>query len=317
MKLIHVGLGLGLLLSTGCAMEAGAEGEAAPEIADAESIGESSQALVRGCASPAAPGSQCWNSTDSSGLFKVRIKQCPLNTGAGEVDCPQERDFVTVSSGALIGSNDPNGFITAASSGGLTAARGPGAFKWYSYSVGIQIGDVETARLTSLVRRSSKVAGPSRNPATIATLPTGFIMVGGGAAVATSNPNGNHMLVSSRPIAGSWFAESRDGGNFNEPGVVVAQIVGIPECIDGICFRRLSTFDTQNVSSGFMDASALTPAGYVLTAVGGYASTNGADRFLSVLMPVPEVAVARSRDYVDHASGSTTAANLAIQAYRP
>jgi hypothetical protein len=76
--------------------------------------------------------------------------------------------------------------------------------------------------------RVDKVQGPIANhPEAVASVPTGFRLVGGGCATSWADPQPGNLLVNSFPTSGQWHCEGKDH-RAASPASITAYAISIP-----------------------------------------------------------------------------------------
>ena len=278
--------------------------------------------------------------TDASGEVIVRVYTGPWTPAPNShntISVSVDTDFVLVGGGAMISQwqnpadlwGQPGALLTASyPDPNLTTwtakSKDHGtAYPHYlrAYAIGLRLSGISSAQLRSymvLVQPPPSLPGP--RPTAVASVPPGYLLVGGGAR-ANGNSQRGQLLTASYPYSfHEWIASAKDH-HFSDPGTVEAFAIGIQQSIPG--FGVLNATPNNNftwVKTGYGDASVAAPTGWVLTSVGGHAQYIGAGRLLTDLFPYFHSsnrlgARAISKDHLGpyYTEGNTYAYTISIQ----
>lgn len=236
--------------------------------------------------------------TDASGQITIRIKTCGWTSPAqhARTACSVDTDFVLVGGGAEIdGEEHPGALLTesypdpnlttwwAASKDHL--GQYPFPHRLRAYAIGLQLYGVASSDLRTRMYLAVEESSAANHPTATAELPSGYLLIGGGARTVWSGPG--VMLVGSFPDAFQWVAEAKDHV-LAERGLVVAYAIGIASTIPGFGNLGVVVNDAVTYTSGAYGVSqVLQPTGTALTSIGGHATgwSARAGRLLADLIP--------------------------------
>ena len=276
--------------------------------------------------------------TDASGEVIVRVYTGQWvygqhNTTSVSVDT----DFVLVGGGAMISQwqnpddllGQPGALLTKSypNSNFTTwhaASKDHGTIYWHylrAYAIGMRLSGVSSVQLRSYMVIVQQTSSTGHHPTAVASVPPGYLLLGGGARANGSLARGL-LLTASYPYSfHEWMASAKDH-HFSELGTVDAFAIGIQQSIPG--FGVLSaTYNNAltSVDTGYGVASIQAPTGWVVSSVGGRAQYSGPGRLLTDLFPYWEPssnrlgAKAISKDHLGpyYTPGDTFAYTVSIQ----
>jgi hypothetical protein len=276
--------------------------------------------------------------TDASGEVIVRVYTGPWvygqhNTTSVSVDS----DFVLVGGGVMISQwanpdfllGEPGALLTASyPNSNLTtwhaASKDHGtAYPHYlrAYAIGLRLSGVSSVQLRSYMVLPPPTSSSGHHPSAVASLPPGYLLVGGGAR-ANGNPQRGLLLTASYPYSfHQWGASAKDH-HFSDLGSVDAFAIGIQQSIPGFGVLSASYISASSFAqTSYGVASVQAPTGWVQSSVGGRAQYIGAGRLLTDLFPFCEPssnrlgAKAISKDHLGpyNTAGDTYAYTVFIQ----
>jgi len=114
------------------------------------------------------------------------------------------------------------------------------------YVIGLQLHNTTSATMRANMVRVKAVSAPAHSPQVLATVPAGYLLVGGGARAETTGA-GQFIVISSPTAVGiapgkSWEARTKDHG-WEEVVPVSAFAIGIKPTINGISLRNALDLD--------------------------------------------------------------------------
>jgi hypothetical protein len=152
------------------------------------------------------------------------------------------------------------------------------------WAIGLKISGLSAAQLRTYVIVSSATSANVAHPDITASLPPGYVLLGGGIKVNWTG-SGNLATASAPSGVMSWRARSKDH-MLSSPATVDAYVIGLSSYIPGI-----GNFDSSiNVASSDIAAhpqvSVATDYGYVLSGCGAYSNWAGAGSLLWQIKPM-------------------------------
>jgi hypothetical protein len=309
-----------MLGAVGCAAPSGPE-NAAPF----EPTAEVSQALT-------AIGE--W--TDWSGLVRTKAWSCDWSAAgeaAGSI-CTVPDGWVLVGGGAEIeGTGDTTTGPLLTSSVPLDGFLFPRLKQWYArsqslgeshphrirgYVIGLAINGITEASLRSMMNITCTQGASAYWPHAAATIPSGNILIGGGATTFANNPG--QFLFDTRPADDTWFGQGKDH-YYSDYNTAMACSISIPRCppgLWGLCLKtEIRNWTSGTTSWGWGTALSTNSPGFVLSSIGGRANFGGAGRLLTDLIVVHMFSGlgtvwVYSKDHILSDPNSTTAYTVAL-----
>lgn len=310
--------------ATGCAMETTAP-------TDTENVSEVKQSIV---ACDPQFYDQCWERTDSTGSISVRVFKCKVAGPPAESNfntCPGDGDYALVGGGAeIVGEPSPGAMLTSTFPNGPS---GPSKISsWVAsskdhkrvsnhqlsvYAIGLKLTGYTSKQLNDVITVTSSSSAVAAHPAASVNVPSGHILLGGGAQ---TNFFGAQFLTMSRPLTtgGKWYAQSKDHID-SAPQSVTATVISMPACPPGLnyCLSSVVNAASAAAPSGYHLLSNLnTAADLVVSGVGATSGYNGTGRLLADLFPLMEqgggVSMS-SKDHIVQDTGSDDAWYVAIR----
>jgi vibriolysin len=301
-----------LVSLTGClGTEEGPIGADGENFADGENLSDDGENSAVAVTSQALGTSE---QTDASGEVHVQVVECSSASPAKvqRVSCSVGSDFVLIGGGAR--ANYTKGaFITesrptdgnlrtwiAASKDHLDSD----AHSLLVYAVGLRLDGVSRTALMNQMKYTAGTASSSSNrPTATATLPSGYVILGGGAYVNWTGTSGLLLTLSAPTSTGAsntqWIAAAKDHGT-EASGKVTAYAIGINPVIPGwgtLTYRTLPatlSFPSRVVG----EVSVSTDSGWVLASVGARDEWSpGSGRLLTAMVPSPTSAMVRDKDH--------------------
>lgn len=280
--------------------------------------------------------------TDASGQVTIRVRTGswvgPLSHNTTSVN--MDTDFVLVGGGAAISQSpslnglfgQPGALLTASyPDANLTTWHAKSkdhgtAYKHYlrAYAIGMRLSGVSSVQLRSYMVWVTPQPSSGNNPTAGASVPLGYLLVGGGAR-ATGKPSAGLLLTASYPSSAyEWTASAKDH-HFSDPtGTVEAFAIGIQPNIPGFGVLSVSFNNTSTYASMFASYGATTiqaPTGWAQSSVGGRVDYGtGPGRLLTAVFPICDSsnrpgAQAISKDHLGpyYSPGDTYAYTVFIQ----
>lgn len=201
----------------------------------------------------------------------------------------------------------------------------PSSYLITTYAIGMKIDGVTAAYLRSKMRVFSKESGVENHPSTNVSIPSNYLLIGGGAEVKY-NGNGN-LLVHSYPGADTpggvhrWYAKSKDH-QIADRATIKAYAIGI----ENISFPNIGYIQTDfnggsaylgGGGGGYQQASSSPLSGWALTCPGGKSTFSGEGRMITTLYPQNlRFAIASSKDHIQGSNGNISAYALSVRKRR-
>jgi hypothetical protein len=252
---------------------------------------------------------------DASGTVEVRVWEASGYGTYPQVNCSVDPDFVLVGGGAYV--INGYGLLTASypQDASLTTWVARSKEHLYSsphtlicYAIGIKLMNISKSTLMQYMSLRTNVSSVNNSyTSTSVSLPSGYLLIGGGASVPAG---AGQLLCQSNPSGQTtWQAAARAHGYYYTTSVT-SYAIGINPRIAGFgnldvkCYQAASHF----IGSGCDDVQSYPESGYVLSCVGGRCTWNGMGRMLYKLQPNTTYglsAVAGSKDHQGTCSGET------------
>ena len=264
--------------------------------------------------------------TDWSGKIHIKV----FYKTFGKTNHPQgtvevDADYVLVGGGAFTsGWNRDGGFLTESyPDAGLTVwhvkskdhVRADPHYL-YAYAIGMKIDGVSSDYLRSKMIVTQKTSGVANHPNTFITLPSNYLLIGGGAK---ANWNGaGSLLVHSYPNGNTWYAKSKDHLVVDRSSVT-AYAIGIENIsFPGVQFIETgSSYNSSYISWGQSLNTTSIPTGWVTTCPGGRTTFNGWGRMLMGIYPNnSNMAQSISKDHSHASNGYSYSYSIRIQKKR-
>lgn len=228
--------------------------------------------------------------TDYSGLVKIKLFYESFGAASHNINksVHVDADYVLVGGAAWVENTENGAYLTQSRPSFSTN-------DWYASSkdhknadshtlhivaVGLRLQGVSSSLLRSYMQDFSASSGTIAHPSSTVTLPTGYIMVGGGARINWTGAG--NLLVHSYPEGNSWKVKGKDHID-SSPASIDAFVIGIRnnEYIPGFGYLE-STLTTSSsyISTGSNTVSTSIPSGFVISCPGGRATFNSAGRLI-------------------------------------
>lgn len=235
---------------------------------------------------------------DASGKVHIKVKVCDWSPSSQRPAalCTVDSGYVLVGGGAEVeGSASGGGLLThsfpvnkttwaAASKDQVT----PFSHRIRAYAVGMSLADMSTADLTSMVTINSATSGESNRPSATAVIPSGDVILSGGAAIGYHGAG--ILLTESYPSGFDRWTVSGKDHQIADTGSATAFVVSVPVCLNNNwiwgCLRPNIQSNSTSVSTGYGVTTVGTPVGFAPTGVGGRARWSGAGRLLTDIFPL-------------------------------
>jgi vibriolysin len=267
---------------------------------------------------------ELFRQTDTSGKLTIAVFERYSTTSAGintnfAVSVPG--DFVVVGGGGE-GKEGPSGNLLTASypDSGLTSwlvstkdhlESDPVQVR--AWAIGLKVAGLTPAQLRGYLTVSSATSASVAHPDVTATLPAGFVLVGGGIKVNWSG-NGNLATASAPSGASAWRVRSKDHKE-SSPATAQAYAIGISSSIPGVG-------TIGNVINGGTSAVAAHPSftaglstGYALSGCGAFVNWSGAGNLLWRIKPVNSGCAVASKDHIDSSPASISGYAIGLRAF--
>jgi hypothetical protein len=242
-------------------------------------------------------GEQLNTFNDSSGRVTVGVFRrvgAPAQHHFDEGADPPE-DWVAIGGGAVAVEGPPGALLTASyPNGDLTAWLGsskdhvdPQAHVLTTYAIGMRIAGMSREQLLGAIHISTGDSGAAPHPEATATLPDGFVLVGGGAKVEWTGA-GNLLTASFPSTDRSWTARSKDHEE-SSPANIRAYAIGLRE---NLPIGRVQAAIVPQDSGAAPHPSAVADMtdGFALTGGGADVHWTGAGNLLWRLEPTTSTA---------------------------
>lgn len=300
----------------GCAFESETTADDGAEI-----VGKVEQGL-EACPS----GATCFDRTDPTGAFTVRVLRCGYvgPARANGASCRVGSEFALVGGGAEVeGSPTPGGILL--DSFPIAPGTTP---QWYAvdsshiypqntrlraYSIGLKVNGLTGAQLQAKMAYSSAVSTTDPYPGAIKLVPAGHILLSVGAT--TDSGNIDQPLTAVYPANPRGIATSKQHLQAVN-GRVTVYVTSMTQCpLPGVCFSSSSSSARSSEGLGYRSVTYNNPSSLdFVTGVG--ASAGGTEynlnsgRVLTDMFPLMSGlggAYASSKDYAVNDSGAVTA----------
>jgi serine protease len=268
--------------------------------------------------------------TDASGritvaLFARTAQSAQAHFTDFAIEVPD--DYVVIGGGAQ-GRETPNGNMLTASypnasmSAWLVSSKDhqiadPVALR--GWAIGVKIAGLTRQQVRDAIVVNSTISSYAAHPGTTATLPAGYVLIGGGFRVDWTG-QGN-LGVSSYPnSATGWSVQSKDV-RVSSPAYVRAYVVGIRDQIANVGNLRNSIGYTASAYAAHPAASTTLQGGFALTSCGAngrYNSTRPGNllwRIQPVDYGTSRACVTNSKDHIDASPGYIDAYAIGLQVY--
>ncbi len=268
--------------------------------------------------------------SDASGRIKVALfaRSAPVAQAHFTdfaIDVPD--DYVVVGGGAE-GQDVPQGNLLTASypnanlSAWLVSSKdhlASAPVKVRGWAIGVKIAGLSRQQVRDAITVSHAVSALVSHGSVAATLPAGYLLLGGGFRVDWSG-TGN-LGVSSYPnTAASWHVQSKDHVA-SSPAYARAYVIGIRDQIAGVGNLRNAIGHTLSAYAAHPAARTTLQSGFALTGCGADGRYNGTvqGNLLWRIQPaddgVQRSCLANSKDHVSSSPGHIDAYAIGLQAY--
>jgi vibriolysin len=267
---------------------------------------------------------ELFRQTDASGRLTIAVFERYANTAANHntnfaVTVPG--DFVVIGGGGE-GKESPSGNMLTASypDSGLTSWLvstkdhiDGDPVRVRAWAIGLKVAGLTAAQLRSYLTVSTATSAYVAHPDVTASLPAGYVLVGGGIKVNWSG-SGN-IATASAPYGGSaWRVRSKDHQE-SSPATAQAYAIGISSSIPGV--GTISNVINGGTSSVVAHPSYTTglSAGYALSGCGAFVNWSGAGNLLWRIKPVNSGCSAASKDHIDSSPASISSYAMGLRAF--
>lgn len=267
---------------------------------------------------------ELFRQTDTSGKLTIAVFERYATASAGQttnfsVTVPS--DFVVIGGGGE-GKESPAGNLLTASypDTGLTSwlvsakdhiDSDPAQVR--AWAIGLQIAGLTPAQVRSYLTVSTATSATVAHPDVTATLPAGFVLVGGGIKVSWTG-TGNLATASAPSSTTSWRVRSKDHRE-SSPGTAQAYAIGINSSIPGVgTLGNVINSGTSTVVAHPSYTTALS-AGYALSGCGAFVNWSGAGNLLWRIKPVNSGCSVASKDHIDSSPASISGYAIGLRAF--
>jgi hypothetical protein len=245
---------------------------------------------------------------DPTFRIEVRIWGEYANCQYPHAEVSVDPDFVLIGGGARV-SNSSN--TSSGVNALLTAAypKNDGQFatfvadskehliphyhRLWVYAIGMRLIDVggtpiPASTIKSLMNITTVTSGFSGQPTATANIPSGYLMLSGGAQVNWLHPG--NLLVKSMPLGLSWTAKAKDHLQVSS-ATITSSALSINPTIPGFGVLEGGSFIvTQKTNNGVqgnvnLNTASIPGGGYLLSGIGAESTYNGVGRMLFGLYP--------------------------------
>jgi len=251
--------------------------------------------------------SSSYEVTDASGT--IHVKYFWNSTGAAQhntLSVVVDPNYVVIGgsaiafygsgAGALLTESRPD-FVNNAWIGSSTDhVQGDAHYLWVT-AIGLRIDGVSASQLKSYISVTSATSSVSSGPFQSVTLPSGYVLLGGGATVNQPGSGGN-LLISSYPSSqNTWYASGHDQIQ-SGPASITTYVIGIQSSIPN--FGNISSWQSPyGPVSGGSGAYTIYNNGFIggwVPTCPGAVSTNSGSwgRMLSGIHVGPGVSLSTS-----------------------
>jgi len=235
--------------------------------------------------------------TDWSGLLHLKYWYATTSQShIPELSVSVGSDYVLVGGGAYTSGN--NGFLTKSMPDEyLTTWTGkskdhltPNLHTLTVYAIGMKIDGVSSDYLRSKMQVFPAVSGKVNHPETQVTIPSNYLLVGGGAWDYWEDDMGyGNMLVSSYPYGSNTWKVSGKDHRRADPSVIYAYAIGIENIsFPNVGYLQVGYSTGYSTTSGRLcTTTATVPTGWALTGPGGLVVYNnpGYGRMITSMYP--------------------------------
>ncbi len=269
-------------------------------------------------------GTKIYEQSDASGKISIAVFERYSNTAAQHntdfaVTVPS--DYVVIGGGAE-GTNTPYGNLVTASypNSNLTAWLASTKDHYYgnpvrvrAWAIGLKINGLSAEQVRSNITVNTATSSSTAAPDVTATLPSGYVLVGGGIKV-NSSWAGQLATASSPSGSTGWRVRSKDH-YYSSPTTAVAYAIGLKNSIFGIgTISSIINSGTSGVAAHPSHTVNLSN-GYALSGCGAYVNWSGAGNLLWRIKPSgPSSCAAASKDHMYSSWASITSYALGIRA---
>ena len=265
-----------------------------------------------------------FENTDASGKITIAVFERYSSTTAGQntdfaVTVPS--DYVVIGGGGE-GKENPSGNLLTASypNAGLTAWLvstkdhiNADPVRVRGWAIGLKIAGLTPAQVRSNLAVGTATSSLAAWPDVTATIPAGYVLVGGGIKVNWSGA-GNLATASAPSGANGWRVRSKDH-QVSSPATAQAYAIGLSSSIAGVG-------TISNVVNGGTSAVAAHPsytatlsAGYALSGCGAFVNWTGNGNLLWQIKPASATTcTASSKDHNLSAPSSISGYTIGIRA---
>jgi vibriolysin len=278
----------------------------------------------------AAVGASCggvvklFENTDASGKITIAVFERYSTTTSNHntdfaVTVPS--DYVVIGGGGE-GKENPAGNLLTASypDAGLTSwlvsAKdhvNADPVRVRAWAIGLKIAGLTPAQVRSNLTVSSATSSYAAWPDATATLPAGYVLVGGGIKVNWSG-SGNLATASAPSGANGWRVRSKDH-QYSSPATAQAYAIGLNSSIAGV--GTISGVVNGGTSAVVAHPSytATLGAGYALSGCGAFVNWTGAGNLLWQIKPASATTcTVASKDHNISAPASISGYTIGIRA---
>ncbi len=267
---------------------------------------------------------ELFRQTDASGKLTIAVFERYSNTASNHntnfaVTVPG--DFVVIGGGGE-GKEGPSGNLLTASypDSGLTSwlvstkdhiESDPARVR--AWAIGLKVAGLSAAQLRGYLTVSSATSAYVAHPDVTATLPAGYVLVGGGIKVNFSGA-GNMATASAPSGYSGWRARSKDHKE-SSPATAQAYAIGISSSIPGVgTITNVINGGTSSVVAHPSYTTGLS-AGHALSGCGAFVNWSGAGNMLWRIQPVNLGCSAASKDHIDSSPASISTYAIGLRAY--
>lgn len=267
---------------------------------------------------------ELFRQTDTSGKLTIAVFERYSTASAGQntnfaVSVPG--DFVVVGGGGE-GKENPAGNLLTASypDSGLTSwlvstknhiESDPVQVR--AWAIGLKVAGLPPAQLRSYLTVSSATSAYVAHPDVTATLPAGFVLVGGGIKVNWSG-SGNLATASAPSGASAWRVRSKDHKE-SSPATAQAYAIGISSSIPGVgTIGNVINAGTSAVTAHPSYTVGMN-TGYALSGCGAFVNWSGSGNLLWRIKPVNSGCAVASKDHIDASPASISGYAIGLRAF--
>ncbi|WP_244237306.1 M4 family metallopeptidase [Corallococcus llansteffanensis] len=267
---------------------------------------------------------ELFRQTDTSGKLTIAVFERYSTTSAAvntnfAVTVPS--DFVVIGGGGE-GKESPAGNLLTASypDSGLTSWLvstkqhiDSDPVQVRAWAIGLKVAGLTPAQLRSYLTVSSATSASVAHPDVTASLPAGYVLVGGGIKVNWSGA-GNMATASAPNTTTSWRVRSKDHRE-SSPATAQAYAIGINSTIPGVgTIGNVINGGTSSVVAHPSYTVGLT-SGYALSGCGAFVNWSGAGNLLWRIKPVNSGCAVASKDHIDSSPASISGYTIGLRAF--